>query len=172
MMRGSDTKHNLNMRGAFLHVVSDMLGSVAAIGAALIMIFFGWAWADPLASVIVAALVLRSGFQVSRSSLHVLMEGAPLNIRLEDIAEEIVRTEGVNGVHDVHIWSITSGMHALTAHIVVDGGKTVAEAEQIVHRIEHMLHHKGIRHVTLQVESDGHRHDESLLCGLPNGRSS
>jgi cobalt-zinc-cadmium efflux system protein len=166
MMRGSDTKHNLNMRGAFLHVVSDMLGSIGAIAAALFMIFFDWGWADPLASVIVAALVLRSGFLVSRSSLHVLMEGAPHNIRLEDIAREIVRTDGVKGVHDVHIWSITSGMHALTAHVVVDGGTTVAEAEKLMRQIEHMLHHKGIRHVTLQVESDGHRHDDSLLCGL------
>ncbi|HGN7644502.1 TPA: cation diffusion facilitator family transporter, partial [Streptococcus pyogenes] len=75
MLRGSDVEENLNMRGAYLHVISDMLGSIGAVIAALLIIFFRWGWADPLASVIVAILVLRSGFYVTKSSLHVLMEG-------------------------------------------------------------------------------------------------
>ncbi len=77
MMRKSDTENNLNMRGAYLHVISDMLGSIGAIAAALLMMFFNWSWADPLASVIVAALVLRSGYYVTKSALNVLMEGTP-----------------------------------------------------------------------------------------------
>lgn len=166
MMRGGDTEHNLNMRGAFLHVISDMLGSVGAIVAALLMMFFGWGWADPLASVIVAILVLRSGFIVSKSSLHVLMEGTPRNINIEDIAQAILNIEDVKGVHDLHIWSITSNMHALTAHVVVDGNKTVNETEALLHRIEHMLEHKNIRHVTLQVESEQHKHEDQLLCSI------
>lgn len=164
MMRGSDTKNNLNMRGAYLHVLSDMLGSVGAIAAALLMMFFGWGWADPLASVIVAALVLRSGYFVTKSSLHVLMEGAPNNIDLNEIVDSIRRVNGVKGVHDVHIWSITSSMNALTAHIVVGGDKTIYEAEAILKEVEHMLEHKEIRHVTLQVESEQHAHDSSILC--------
>lgn len=132
MMRGSDTKNNLNMRGAYLHVLSDMLGSIGAIAAALLMMFFGWGWADPLASIIVAALVLRSGYFVTKTSLHVLMEGAPKNVDLNEIVDSIRRVDGVKGVHDVHIWSITSSMNALTAHIVVGGDKTVYETEAIL----------------------------------------
>lgn len=175
MMRGSDTEHNLNMRSAYLHVLSDMLGSVGAIAAALLMMFFGWGWADPLASVIVAALVLRSGFAVTKSSLHILMEGTPSNINVNEIAAKIQQVDGVEGVHDLHIWSITSSMNALTAHIVVSGDKTVYEAEAILKKTEHMLEHQGIRHATLQIESERHAHERSVLCSIkadePDGHS-
>ncbi|WP_159888447.1 cation diffusion facilitator family transporter [Paenibacillus puerhi] len=166
MMRGADTEHNLNMRGAFLHVISDMLGSVGAIAAALLIMFFGWGWADPLASVIVAVLVLRSGYMVSKSSLHVLMEGTPRHINLEDIAQAILKIDGVKGVHDLHIWSITSNMHALTAHIVMDGNMKLYETEALLRKVEHMLQHKEIRHTTLQVESEQHKHEDNLLCSI------
>ena len=164
MMRGSDTENNLNMRGAYLHVISDMLGSIGAIVAALLMMFFGWGWADPLASVIVAVLVLRSGFFVTKSSLHILMEGTPANLDVNDLVQTIKKVDGVHGVHDVHVWSITSNLNALTAHIVVDGTLTIYEAEALVQKIEHMLEHKDIKHVTLQVESEKHLHDSSVLC--------
>ncbi|MEY8744456.1 cation diffusion facilitator family transporter [Bacillales bacterium AN1005] len=164
MMRGSDTEKNLNMRGAYLHVISDMLGSVGAIAAALLMMFFGWGWADPLASVIVAVLVLRSGFFVTKSSLHILMEGTPKNVDLNDLVQTIQNVDGVQGVHDVHVWSITSNLNALTAHIVVDGKMDVYASEVLVQKIEHLLEHKEIKHVTLQVESEKHMHDRSVLC--------
>ncbi|MFS0870352.1 cation diffusion facilitator family transporter [Paenibacillus xylanilyticus] len=164
MMRGSDTENNLNMRGAYLHVISDMLGSIGAIIAALLMMFFGWGWADPLASVIVAVLVLRSGFFITKSSLHILMEGTPANVDVNDLVQTIKKVDGVHGVHDVHVWSITSNLNALTAHIVVDGTLSIYEAETLVHKIEHMLEHKDIKHVTLQVESEKHLHDSSVLC--------
>lgn len=164
MMRGSDTENNLNMRGAYLHVISDMLGSIGAIAAALLMMFFGWGWADPLASIIVAVLVLRSGFFVTKSSLHILMEGTPANVDVNDLVQTIKKVDGVHGVHDVHVWSITSNLNALTAHIVVDGTLTIYEAETLVQKIEHMLEHKDIKHVTLQVESEKHLHDSSVLC--------
>src|SRR5690554_6221582 len=120
MLRGSDVKDNLNMRGAYLHVVSDMLGSVAAIMAALLIMFFGWGWADPLASVMVAVLVLRSGYLVTKSSVHVLMEGTPSNVDMEQVTETILNTEGIYGMHDLHVWTITSGLNALTCHAVVN----------------------------------------------------
>ncbi|MNW25772.1 Cadmium, cobalt and zinc/H(+)-K(+) antiporter [compost metagenome] len=166
MMSKSDTEKNLNMRGAYLHVISDMLGSIGAIAAALLMMFFGWGWADPLASVIVAALVLRSGFFVTKSSLHVLMEGTPKSVNMEEIVQTILQVDGVQGVHDVHIWSITSNYNALTAHIVVDGTMDVYGTEALIHKIEHMLEHKDIKHVTLQVDSEKHMHDSSVLCTL------
>src|SRR5699024_12796264 len=80
MMRSGDLEENLNMRVVYMHVISDMLGSIGAIIAALLIMFFGWGWADPLASVIVAALVLRSGYFVTKAGLHVLMEGTPENV--------------------------------------------------------------------------------------------
>lgn len=166
MMSKSDTEKNLNMRGAYLHVISDMLGSIGAIAAALLMMFFGWGWADPLASVIVAVLVLRSGFFVTKSSLHVLMEGTPKSVNMEEIVQTILQVDGVQDVHDVHIWSITSNYNALTAHIVVDGSMDVYGTEALIHKIEHMLEHKDIKHVTLQVESEKHMHDSSVLCTL------
>lgn len=164
MMRGGDTHENLNMRGAYLHVLSDMLGSVGAISAALLIIFFGWAWADPAASVIVAVLVLRSGYFVTKAAVHVLMEGTPQNIDVDDILQTISTTKGIQGVHDFHIWSITSGMNALSCHAVVDNRLTIAESEHILRNLEHSLEHKGISHVTIQFETDAHKHSDSILC--------
>ncbi|GBF76163.1 cation transporter [Paenibacillus sp. 598K] len=169
MMRGGDTEHNLNMRGAYLHVISDMLGSVGAIVAALLMIFFGWGWADIAASVIVAALVLRSGYQVTRSSIHVLMEGAPAGVELDALLQQIRSVPGVRGIHDVHIWTITSSQHAFTAHIEVDGGLTLDETSAMREEIEHRLAHEDIQHVVLQFESSSHTHDRSLLCTIRGG---
>jgi len=87
-------------------------------------------------------------------------------MKVEDIAQAMLKVADVKGVHDLHIWSITSNMHALTAHVVVDGNKTVYETEALLHNIEHMLEHKDIRHVTLQVESEKHTHEGNLLCNI------
>lgn len=164
MMRGGDVEDNLNMRGAFLHVISDMLGSVGAIIAALLIMFFDWGWADPLASVIVAVLVLRSGYYVTKSGLHVLMEGTPQNVNMDDVIQTIQQTSDVESVHDLHIWSITSGLNALSCHIVVDDQMTIAESELLLRKIEHDLEHKNIQHVTIQLETSAHQHDNSILC--------
>ena len=113
LMRGGDTKENLNIRAAFLHVLGDLLGSVGAIIAALMIIFFNWGWADPLASVIVAVLVLISGWRVTKESIHVLMEGTPKNVEIDAVIKTIESIPGVNNMHDLHVWSITSGKNAL-----------------------------------------------------------
>ncbi|MGE7112894.1 cation diffusion facilitator family transporter [Lysinibacillus sp. NPDC047702] len=166
MMRGSDTKDNLNMRGAFLHVLSDMLGSVGAIVAALLIMFFGWGWADPLASVIVALLVLRSGYYVTKAAVHVLMEGTPSNVDIQEIIQTIEQTKGVHSLHDLHVWTITSGTNALSCHAVVDDQLKITDSENILREIEHNLEHKGIKHVTIQLETAAHQHDNSILCQL------
>lgn len=164
MMRGGDVEGNLNMKGAYLHVMSDMLGSIGAIAASLLMMFFGWGWADPLASVIVAVLVLRSGYLVSKSGLHVLMEGVPQNVKLDEVIRIIQNTKGVQGVHDVHIWSITSDLHALSCHVVVDDHMTIAESGRVLRNIEHHLWHQNIHHITIQLESSARQHGDSILC--------
>lgn len=164
MMRGGDVEENLNMRGAYLHVMSDMLGSIGAIIAALLIIFFGWGWADPLASIIVAALVLRSGYYVTKSGLHVLMEGTPQNVDVDGVIQIIKNTKGIQNVHDLHIWSITSGLNALSCHAVVAEQMTIAESERLLRQIEHDLEHKNIHHMTIQLETSAHLHDNSILC--------
>ncbi|TWO92144.1 cation transporter [Bacillus velezensis] len=164
MLNGGDTKNNLNIRGAYLHVISDMLGSVGAILAAILIIFFGWSWADPAASVIVAILVLRSGYHVTKDSIHVLMEGTPENIDVTDIIQTIEETEGIQSIHDLHIWSITSGLNALSCHAVVNDQLTISESESILRKIEHELGDKGITHVTIQMETAAHNHDNTILC--------
>ncbi|THD33950.1 cation diffusion facilitator family transporter [uncultured Flavobacterium sp.] len=164
MMRGADVKENLNMRGAYLHVISDMLGSVGAIIAALLIMFFDWVWADAFASVIVSVLVLRSGYLVTKSSVHVLMEGTPDNVEVEKVTQKILETEGIIGIHDLHIWTITSGLNALTCHAVVDEKMTIEAGEIMLRKIEHDLEHLKIHHVTIQLETPAHLHDASVLC--------
>ncbi|WP_368655097.1 cation diffusion facilitator family transporter [Ornithinibacillus sp. 4-3] len=164
MLRGGDTENNLNMRAAFLHVLGDLLGSVGAIIAALLMIFFNWIWADAVASVLVAVLILISGWRVTKASFHVLMEGTPSNIDVEEIVTMMKGVEGIQGIHDLHVWSITSGQNVLSCHIIVDGSMTIEESQSLLRTIEHKLEHKGIGHVTIQVETEDHPHEDSIMC--------
>ncbi len=166
LMRGGDTHDNLNMRAAFLHVISDMLGSVGAIVAALLIMFFGWEWADPLASMIVAILVLNSGFHVTKDSVHVLMEGTPSNIEIDSIIQTIRNTQSVIDLHDLHIWSITSGQNALSCHVVVDDSLTLKNCQVVLQNLEHKLLHLGIGHMTVQLEMDSHKHENTILCNI------
>ncbi|MGP4106685.1 cation diffusion facilitator family transporter [Virgibacillus sp. L01] len=163
LLRG-DTEENLNLRAAFLHVLGDLLGSVGAIVAALLIIFFNWGWADPLASVIVAVLVLVSGWRVTKDAIHVLMEGTPKNVDLDDIINTMENAEGIKSIHDLHVWSITSGQNALSCHAVVDGDLSVHESQKLLRTIEHDLEHKGVGHVTIQMENNEHPHEDSLMC--------
>ncbi|ALS76583.1 cation transporter [Planococcus rifietoensis] len=164
LMRGGDTKENLNLRAAFLHVLSDLLGSVGAITAALLIIFFGWAWADPLASVVVAILVLISGWRVTKEAVHVLMEGTPKNVDLEQVAQTIEALPAVKSIHDLHVWSITSGKNAMSGHVVVKEHISFKDSQQVLRDIEHALLELKIGHVTVQLENEDHPHDDSIRC--------
>ncbi|MDN7246231.1 cation diffusion facilitator family transporter [Planococcus shenhongbingii] len=164
LMRGGDTKENLNVRAAFLHVLGDLLGSVGAVAAALLIMFFNWGWADPLASVIVAVLILFSGWRVTKDAVHILMEGTPKNMDLDDIIDTMENVEGIESIHDLHVWCITSGQNALSCHAVVDGTLSVGASQEILRNIEHELGHKGIGHVTIQMENNDHPHENELLC--------
>lgn len=157
LMRG-DKDENLNVRSAFLHVLGDMLGSVGAIVAALLMIFFGWGMADPIASLIVAVLIIISGWRVTKDSFHILMEGAPAQIKLEDVKGALGKIAGVTEVHDLHIWSITSGIPMLSCHIAISEDSV---HDQILEQAQGILHDNfGIEHSTIQVERN--------VLGCPN----
>ena len=161
---------NLNMQSAYLHVLSDLMGSVAAIIAALLMMTLGWIWADAAASVIVAILILISGYRVMRDSVHILMEGTPKGLSLETIEQRLVEHAQVQKVHDIHVWSITSGLHALSCHVVVDGDMRIHEASKLIAELEQRLQDLNISHATIQVESVGHTqnqcHSDDLLCNI------
>ena len=164
MLRGGDMRENINMRGAYLHVLGDALGSVGAIAAALAMMCFGWGWADAAASLLVAALIVKSGWGVLKESLNILMEGSPKGVSLDGLVTQIRGVDGVLSVHDLHVWSITSGANALTAHIVVSGELSVREAERIMAEISHEMEHLGITHTTLQLESSENECADELIC--------
>jgi cobalt-zinc-cadmium efflux system protein len=169
MYRSSETEHNVNMRGAFLHVLGDLLGSVGAIVAAILMMLFGWRWADPLASIVVACLIAYSGIGILKTTLRILMEGTPDTVELEHLGKVILEISGIKAVHDLHAWTITSNMNALSCHIVVDGALTVTEAEKLVNKLAEVLLQHGIHHVTVQTESIAHTHSNDLLCCMPSG---
>jgi cobalt-zinc-cadmium efflux system protein len=161
---------NLNMQSAYLHVLSDLMGSVAAIIAALLMMSFGWVWADALASVIVAILILFSGYRVVRDSVHILMEGTPEGISLVNVEKKLLAHAQVQKVHDLHVWSITSGLNALSCHIVVDEEMSTRESSVLINSLEQSLLELGIHHTTIQVESAAHpqtsTHSDTLVCNI------
>ena len=161
---------NLNMQSAYLHVLSDLMGSVAAIIAALLMMSFGWVWADAAASVIVAILILFSGYRVVRDSVHILMEGTPEGISLVEVEDKLIAHPQVRQVHDLHVWSITSGLNALSCHVVVDGEMSIYESSILIANLEQSLLTLGIHHATIQVESASHpqteAHSDALVCDI------
>ncbi|WP_138420864.1 cation diffusion facilitator family transporter [Aquibacillus sediminis] len=169
LLRG-DTEDNLNLRAAFLHVLGDLLGSVGAIIAALLIMFLNWGWADPLASIIVAILVLISGWRVTKDAIHVLMEGTPKNIQVEEIISTFEDVPEILNIHDLHVWSITSGQNALSCHAVVNENLTIKESQRLLKGIEHQLQHKGINHVTIQFENSDHPHDDTILCSAEGAK--
>ena len=111
-----------------------------------------------------ALLVLRSGYFVLRDALHILMEGTPRQIDTAHIRALLLEQPEVVDIHDLHVWSITSGEHALACHVVLQQDQRLSEVQQLLHRLEALLHEQGISHVTLQVESQDHGHDAQAVC--------
>jgi len=150
ILMSGDKDENLNVRSAFLHVLGDLLGSVGAITAALLIMFFGWNLADPIASVIVAVLIIISGYRVTKDSFHILMEGAPSNINVKEIKESLLQITGVRDVHDLHVWSITSEFPALSCHIVIDADVNQQDILKTAQTLLHRNYH--LEHTTIQID--------------------
>jgi len=158
LMHKGDVKGNLNLRSAYLHVVGDALGSAGAIVAGLLMLGFEWYIADPIVSVAVALLILRSAWGVLSRSVHILMEGTPITVDQDEVRQTLLSIEGVLDVHDLHVWTITSGLDSFSCHLLIrddaDGQRILQEA------IEEMERRFRIRHTTIQVETSRIRHRE------------
>lgn len=151
------SKENLNIKGAFLHIIGDLLGSVGAIIAGLLIYFYHFNLADPIISIIIAGFVLYSSINLTNSAVHILMENAPSHLSVEEIREEILKFEDIQNVHDLHVWSITSKSISLSVHIVAEN----ANCERILKEINCMLKSKfDIVHSTIQIEPpDFHEYD-------------
>jgi cobalt-zinc-cadmium efflux system protein len=150
--------HNLNLRGAFLHIVSDALGSMGAITAGLIMLFTGWYVADPVISILIGLLILRASWNLVKESLSVLMQAVPKGIRLEDVQRCLEEVEGVSKVHDLHVWAVTSDLFTLSAHAVVENG---GDFHQVLNSIEEVLKERfNIEHTTIQLEIESREEKE------------
>jgi cobalt-zinc-cadmium efflux system protein len=144
-------QHNLNMRGAFLHVVSDAVGSLGAIAAGVVMLTTGWYLADPLISIFIAVLILFSSWHLVKESLSILMQSVPKGIRLQEVQQTIESVDGVAKVHDLHVWAVTSGIYTLSAHAVVEVG---GDLHDVLNGIEHTLKQRfNIEHTTIQLET-------------------
>jgi cobalt-zinc-cadmium efflux system protein len=142
--------HNLNLRGAYLHVVGDLLGSVGAILAAVVILTIGWLPADPLISCIVAGLILLSSWRLIRESVDVLLEAVPRHIDLEAVRAAIESIPGVELVHDLHVWTVSSGFLAMSGHALVEDPMDYKHVLEQIHTLMH--ENFGISHVTIQVE--------------------
>jgi cobalt-zinc-cadmium efflux system protein len=147
----------LNVRAALRHVLADALSSVGVVVAAVVILATGWEQADPLASLLIAGLILFSAMSIVRESLDVLMEAAPRTIDVERLGHAMAAVDGVVEVHDLHVWTVTSGLTAVAAHVTV---RRETEPSIVRRRIAEMLrNHFGVEHSTLQVERTGEEHD-------------
>jgi cobalt-zinc-cadmium efflux system protein len=132
-------------------VVSDLLGSVGAILAGVIIMFTGWMPADPIISVLIAMLILGSAWRLVRESVDVLLEGTPPHISMKDVEAQIAEIAGVTDVHDLHVWTVTSGVVAMSGHVVVpDSGVS----QQVLEAAQSRMEGLGIHHITVQIEHD------------------
>lgn len=144
--------HDLNLRSAFVHLAGDAASTFAAILAGVGIALTGQLWLDPLASVLIGALILWNAWSIIRETINILIEGTPRDLQLDRIVRDLQHINGVNGVHDLHVWSITQSMRSLSAHIIIDDIPISASAA-IQREVTELLFHKyGIAHATLQFE--------------------
>ncbi|AIQ26148.1 zinc transporter ZitB [Paenibacillus sp. FSL H7-0737] len=157
LMRKGDVKNNINLRSAYLHVLGDALGSVGAIIAGLVMMIFGWYIADPIISVLVALLILRGAWGIIKHTVHVLMEGTPITVNPSEVKAVLENIEGVINVHDLHIWTITSGLDSLSCHLLI---KDQEDDQRILQQAIQLIAERfKIQHTTIQIETSVISHE-------------
>ncbi|PZH15196.1 cation transporter [Streptomyces sp. NTH33] len=164
LMRGQ--KESLNVRGAFLEVAADALGSLAVMISAAVILLTGWQAADPIASLVIGLLIVPRTLKLLRETLDVLLEAAPKNVDMDEVRAHILALDGVEDVHDLHAWTITSGLPVLSAHVVVTSEALNAIGhEKLLHELQSCLgDHFDVEHCTFQLEPTGHAEHEARLC--------
>lgn len=164
------SKESLNVRGAFLEVWKDIIGSIAAVAAGVIILTTGWAYADPLLAAAVGVLILPRAWELLMKTLDILLEGTPEHIDLRELERSLVARPGVAAVHDLHVWTLTSGFVALSAHVETDGGydqhNTLLDLRQLLYQ------RFQISHATLQIETRSLHDELEACCGVDAGQAS
>lgn len=155
---------DMNVKSSVLHMLGDAAASAGVILGGILITWTHWSFIDPLLSVFIALFIAVGALRILKHTLIILMEGMPKGILFDHVVSEIKHVAGVEDVHDVHVWSITSGINALSCHVVLDGNITIRESQKILRDIEHRLFHLGIHHVTIQMEDLQHPHSDSQLC--------
>ena len=163
VQRGAE--HDLNIRSAFLHLMGDVFSTVGAVIAGIIIRYTSWNWLDPLVSVMIGFLILWSAWGIVRESINILMESTPTDVDMDTMVRDIVSVDGVCGVHDLHVWSITQAVRTLSAHLVTED-VLISKGRLIQAKVNEILWHKyGINHATLQLECE-HCVPAMLYCDL------
>ncbi len=158
------SEHDLNLRSAFVHLMGDVLSTVGAVIAGVVIYFSGWNWLDPLVSILIGLLILWNAWGILRETVEILLEATPRDVDLNRMVSEMTQLKGVLGVHDLHVWSITQGLRSMSAHILtedisISAGKNIqAEISELV------AQRYNIAHATLQLECVGCHPD--LYCNL------
>ncbi|MGX2030129.1 MULTISPECIES: cation diffusion facilitator family transporter [Methylocaldum] len=158
-------EHDLNIRSAFIHLLGDVFSTAGAVLAGIGIWFTGFYWLDPLASVLIGLLILWNAWVILRETVDILLESTPRDIEMSSMVRDLLQVEGVKGVHDLHVWSISKSFRFLSAHIVIDD-VLISQAALIQHEIKEMIRSNyGIGHCTLQLECEGCDPD-SLYCDI------
>ncbi|WP_265445572.1 cation diffusion facilitator family transporter [Flexivirga meconopsidis] len=154
---------SLNVEGAYQHILTDLYGFIGTVVAGIVILLTGWTRADPIASLIVVGLMLYAAWGLLRESGRVLLEGAPKDVDLDDLQQHLLDTDNVRSVHDLHVWTVTSDLPAVSAHVVVaDDCFTDGNAPQVLDKLQACLHgHFDLEHSTFQLEPAGHAAHES-----------
>lgn len=157
-------EHDLNIKGAYLHMAADALVSLGVVVAGIIISYTGWTWLDPAIGVIVAIVILASTWQLLNDSLRLSLDGVPTDIDLDAVVNDLRAVSGVSDVHHVHIWAMSTTENALTAHLVIQPGLSDAQISSLKHDARHRLEHRNISHATLETETVPGEDCETEVC--------
>jgi cobalt-zinc-cadmium efflux system protein len=161
------SEHDLNMRSAFLHLMGDVFSTLGAVAAGIVIYFTRWNWLDPLVSVFIGILILWNAWGILRETIDILLEATPRDVNISNMVKDILRVEGVLGIHDLHVWSIAQNLRSMSAHILTDD-ISVSAGSKIQNQVNELLAHRyNVAHATLQLECVNC--DPELYCDI-NGK--
>ena len=147
-------EEDINIKAAYLHLMSDAVVSLGIVLAGIAMYYLHWFWLDPAISILIAIVILVSTWQLLKQSLRLSLDAVPENITVADVKFSALKVNGVKGLHHIHVWAMSTTENALTAHLVLESGIANAEEQKIKQEVKHLLEHKNIHHVTLETERE------------------
>lgn len=154
-----DQEHDANVKGAYLHLLADAMVSVGVVFSGILIKYTNWYWLDPVISLVIALVIVFSTWNLLKDSVLMSLDAVPNGIDLNVIKEKILNFSGIEGIHHIHVWGLSTTENALTAHLVVSQDSDLKKIEKMSHDIKHMLEHLNIHHATLEFESkNGHCH--------------